>query len=65
MISSLLLILTPDKFFSKHYKRSNTSNEEIEKEFDLNLNKISILESPEKDNKRYSFNNFLGKIEII
>jgi hypothetical protein len=50
MISSVLLILTPDKFFSKHYKRSNTSNEEIEKEFDLT--KLSVLESPEKDFRR-------------
>jgi len=29
----VLFILTPDKFFSKNYKRSEATNEEIEKEF--------------------------------
>jgi hypothetical protein len=29
----VLFILTPDKFFSKHYKRSDTPQEQIEKEF--------------------------------
>jgi hypothetical protein len=50
MVSSVLLILTPDKFFSRHYKRSNTSNEEIEKEYDLN--KLQPIESPDKRCKR-------------
>jgi len=46
MISSVLLILTPDKFFSRHYKRSNTSNEEIEQEFELS--KLPAIKSPTK-----------------
>jgi hypothetical protein len=29
-----MLILTPDKFFSKHYKRSETSQEVIQQEFE-------------------------------
>lgn len=46
MTSSCLLILTPDKFFSRHYKRSSTSNKEIEQEFELS--KLPILKSPDK-----------------
>ena len=51
MISSCLLVLTPDKFFSKHYKRSNTSNEDIEQEFELS--KLPILKTPGRTERRY------------
>lgn len=47
MVASCLLILTPDKFFSRHYKRSETSNKEIiEEEFELS--KLNGLKTPDK-----------------
>ena len=50
MITSCLLVLTPDKFFSRHYKRSNTSNKDIEQEFELS--KLPRLKSPDKTERR-------------
>ncbi len=59
------MILTPDKFFSKHYKRSKTSNEEIEKEYELTnttLNKITSPTITHKGNgvfQRYFFDKII------
>jgi len=50
LASSVLLILTPDKFFSKHYKRSQTSQEDIEKEYELK-NIGNTFKSPTITNK--------------
>jgi hypothetical protein len=48
MGSAVLFVLTPDKFFSRNYKRSETPKEEIEQEF---TELKEVLEKEERNNR--------------
>lgn len=44
LVSAVLLILTPDKFFSKNYRRSDTPQDTIEEEYEIiksNIDKMN------------------------
>jgi hypothetical protein len=50
-----LLILTPDKFFSKNYKKSETSQNVIDQEVDLIKNNFDKIKGKAK---KYFYQNF-------